>query len=200
VERLLGLGHQVLGIEQSSGMAAVLKNRQFGPSFSLLEESMEAASIPSGRADAVLAIGSLQYTRNPEEMVRRFAGWLKPGGLLCVLADSLVGLVTELLHAHKIDEAHERLRTRTAVWQQHGLEAKLHLFDRRTIEGFFAAAEFVHVSTAGMLITASAWGRDECTQAARTDLDGLLKIERRFLCDPAMADSGKHLLTIGRRP
>jgi trans-aconitate methyltransferase len=53
---------------------------------------MTDAGLPA-EAGMVLAMGSLQYTADPEAAIAHLAGWLRPGGVLAVLVDSLVGLV-----------------------------------------------------------------------------------------------------------
>jgi ubiquinone/menaquinone biosynthesis C-methylase UbiE len=102
-ERLVALGHHIVGIEQAPAMADVARARLPTDRFELIEGSMEAVELPEGQADLVLALGSLQYTVDPEHMIERFARWTRVGGSVVVLVDSLVALVLELVAAGKTD-------------------------------------------------------------------------------------------------
>lgn len=62
----------------------------------LIQGDMDAAEIPDNTADLVLAMGSLQYARDPAPCLRRFAGWLRLVRNVCVSVDSLVALILEL--------------------------------------------------------------------------------------------------------
>jgi hypothetical protein len=145
-------------------------------------------------------MGSLPFVNDPASMIKKFAAWTRPGGSVVVLADSLVALVLELLNAGKQDEALERLRSRRALWCTHGHEAELHLFDRRTLEAHFEAAGLERISTAGLLVTATAWGVPQLTAALAKDEAATLALERQLASDPALVDCAKQLLTVGYRP
>jgi SAM-dependent methyltransferase len=198
--RLIELGYEVVGIEQAQQMLAELRRRRLGARLRILEGSMEEVELPAGAAGMVLAMGSLQYARDPEATIRRFAGWVRPGGMVAVLVDSLVGLVLELLHDGKDSEALERLRTRRGVFRQAGQAADLHLLDRARLERAFAAAGLVEVRVAGLLVGAVAAGRDRLAELLAADWHGRLAIERALAADPLLADAGKQLLAMGRRP
>src|SRR6266568_707345 len=73
VEPLLALGYEVIGIEPAPGMIAELRRADHGQAFKLISEPMETVQLPHGSAGMVLALGSLQYSADPEAMVRRFA-------------------------------------------------------------------------------------------------------------------------------
>jgi SAM-dependent methyltransferase len=197
--RLLALGYEVTGIEQAPGMIAELRRRPPGSGFTLVEGSMADAELPP-EAGMVLAMGSLQYTPSPEETVRRLAGWLRPGGVLAVLVDSLVGLVLELLRDGRTEEAVERLATRRGVWVQEGLGADLHLLDRARLADAFSSAGLVDVRAGGLLVTAAPLGTPVVAERLRADREGHLALERRLMAEPVLADVGKHLLVTGRRP
>jgi hypothetical protein len=142
----------------------------------------------------------VQYTADPEATIAHLAGWLRPGGVLAVLVDSLAGLVLELLRDGRQEEALRRLATRRGVWRQHGLEADLHLLDRARLEAAFTAAGLTGIRTHGLLVTAAPLGREELAHRLTTDRDAHLAVERRLLDSPLLADTGKQLLTTGRRP
>lgn len=196
--RLLAMGYAVTGVEQAPGMIAELRRRPPGPGFTLVEGSMTDVTLPA-TAGAVLAMGSLQYTEDPEYAVRHLAGWLRPGGVLAVLVDSLVGLVLELLRDGRQDEALDRLARRRGVWRQDGHAADLHLLDRARLESAFAAAGLTDVRSVGLLVTAAPLGRAALTEQLTGDHDAHLDLERRLGDDPVLADVGKQLLVTGRR-
>jgi SAM-dependent methyltransferase len=200
VDRLLPAGHRVIGIEQAPGMIDELRRKHYADSFQLIEGSMEEATIASASADLVLAMGSLQYSEDPASMLHRFASWTKPGGTVAVLTDSYVALVLELLHVGKKEEALERLRTRRGMFRYRGEEAELHLLDRRTLESYFAASGLQQIVSFGLLVTASALGMPACTQRLLEDETGLMQLERNLGAIPALADNGKQLLVVGRKP
>jgi SAM-dependent methyltransferase len=200
VDRLLPLAQRVIGIEPAPEMIKVLERKMYGPSFSLISEPMETVSIEADTADVVLAMGSLQYSQAPAQMLHRFASWARPGGIVFVLADSYMALVLELLSARNVDEALERATTRMGVWKHNGQEAELHLFDRNTLETYFRNAGLIDVVSRGLLVTATAWGITECKKAATCDETSLLRLERKLAEIPAMADAGKQIIATGRKP
>lgn len=133
-------------------------------------------------------------------MIKKFGSWTRPGGLVCVYVDSFVALILELLRCHNLVEAFERMDSRRGFWKQHGQEAEMHLLDRQALERLFAQAGLVEVRSYGLLVTASAWGREAYTRAAAEDQAAFLELERRLSAFPVLADVGKHVLVIGRRP
>jgi SAM-dependent methyltransferase len=200
VSRLLSLGHRVIGIEQAPQMVGALQAKQYGPNFTLITKDMEAVHLDSESVDLVMAIGSVHYTKDPADMIRRFATWAKPGGSVCVLVDSLLAVVLELIRIGKADESLSRLRARRGVFTLHSQQADLHLYDSRTLQSHFVAAGLKDVSCHGMLVTSSAWGRDGCTAAMESNEAAFLTLERELASFPVMADAGKHLFVSGRRP
>jgi SAM-dependent methyltransferase len=198
--RLLSLGHRVVGIEQAPEMLKVLAAKGFGPRLNLIAGSMETVSLPPASADIVVAMGSVQYARDPARMIRRFASWTKPGGRVLVCVDSLVALILELVSLHKIEEARRILHTGRGVFTHGGKSADLHVYDRRTLESYFAAAGLVELDCCGLLLSMSALGRDGCARAIVSDRAGFLDSERKLAGFPAVADIGKHIIVCGRRP
>jgi SAM-dependent methyltransferase len=200
VGRLLGMGYDVIGIEQAPGMIAELRRARYGRGFTLIEESMETAELAEASSGMVLALGSLQYTSDPAATVRRFASWLRPGGTVVALVDSLVALVIELLQQGHIEEAVERLRTRIGSWSVGGHDADLHLMDRERLSQIFEGAGLRQVQVLGLLATAAPVGRELLNERLRSDWDGNLALERELSAHPVLADIGKQLLATGRRP
>ena len=195
--RLLALGYEVTGVEQSPGMIAGLGDP--GPGFTLVAGSMADAVLPPDAA-MVLAMGSLQYTPDPEAAIGRLASWLRPGGVLAILVDSLTALVLELLRAGRTEEALARLTTRRGVYEAHGHAADLHLLDRARTEAAFTAAGLTRIRSHGLLVSASALGREELTARLVAGWDAQMALEGRLADDPLLADAGKQLLVTGRRP
>jgi SAM-dependent methyltransferase len=197
--RFLAQGHQVVGIEPAPRMserAATLQDENF----TLLRDRVEHVTMPPGSADAVVAMGSLQYTADPAAAIARCAGWLRPGGVLCVLVDSLFGLVVELMRADRTDEAMQRLCTRRGVWRIDDQEADLHLLDAAALGNAFVQAGLEVTSTSGLLVGTSLIGRDKLVKALSEDYERQLGQERAMADRPELADLGKQLLVIGRRP
>lgn len=200
IERLLSRGHRVIGIEQAPEMLRVLRAKRFGSGFELLESGMEEARIAPGSADLVLAIGSVQYIRQPAAMLRRFADWTRPGGHVCVMVDSLVALVLELLRAGRPEEALQRLGAGRGVFTLGAEQADLYLYDAATLRTQLAVAGLSDIACHGLLVSSSAWGREGCARAISEDESAFLDFERRLAGSPAMADAGKHLFAWGRKP
>jgi SAM-dependent methyltransferase len=200
VGRLTALGYDVIGVEQAPGMIAELRRADYGPGFTLVEESMETADLTEASAGLVLALGSLQYTSDPTATVRRFATWLRPGGTVVALVDSLVALVIELLQQGRTEEAMERLRTRVGCWSMAGHEADMHLMDRDRLRQVFLDAGLRQVEVSGLLATAAPLGRERLNERLRDDWDEHLAVERALSAHPVLADIGKQLLVTGRRP
>jgi SAM-dependent methyltransferase len=197
--RWLARGPHVIGIEQSPEMIAELRRKRPGPHFRLISEGMEDAEIEPGSADLVVAMGSLHYVADPAAMLRRFADWVRPGGQVCVYTDSLMALVLELIRMGRPEEALRCLETRRGVFRQGDTQAQLHLFDRAALETLFAAAGLVDVGCHGLLVTASAWDKAGCAEQAMADEEAFMRLERRLMSDPAIADAGKHIIASGRR-
>ncbi len=200
LERLLSMGHRVTGIEQAPGMIAILEGLALPPGFTLLRSPMEDAPVSPASADLVMALGSVQYAADPAAMIRRFAGWTRPGGHVCAYADSLVSLVAELIRDGRTAEALERLSTRRGVFGDGAVSASLHLYDRQGMEADFRAAGLVDVRCHGLAVGAGAIGRKNYATSMATDETATMAMERRLSVDPAMADLGLHVLTIGRVP
>jgi SAM-dependent methyltransferase len=198
-ERLIAMGHSVIGIEPAPAMARAARERNPGDQLTLIEGRMEDAELEA-QADVVMAMGSLQYTRDPDAAVARLAEWTRPGGTVLVLVDSLVALVIELLRAGKQEEALERLRTRQGVWQTNGQSADLHLLHRERLETAFTAAGLQNVRSHGLLVGATVDGREQLAQSLEQDPAARLSTERELMAFSELADLGKQLLVEGRVP
>jgi SAM-dependent methyltransferase len=199
-QQLVELGHHVVGVEPTPAMAAIARSQVPSQDFELIEATAEAAEIADGCADMVLAMGSLQYVDEPRRVVGRAARWLRPGGWLVVLVDSLVALVAELLAAGKPDEAFERLGSRTGRWSLDGREVTHHLADRAEMEQSMRAAGLVEISVRGLLVGATIFGRQGLATRLEKDWAGQIDVERRLSYEEQLADLGKQLLAIARRP
>jgi SAM-dependent methyltransferase len=200
VERFLALGHRVVGIENSPAMATAVRRRIRNPRFRLIEDSMESVDVPEpATADLVVAMGSLQYTSDPEATVERFASWLRPEGRLCVLVDSLAALVIELMRCGEQAEALMRAKTRRGIWCEGGRFAELHLLDRARLEAAFTSTGLKEVTSFGLLIGASLVGREEMVARLENGWEAQLAFERGLARHPLIADLGKQLLVCGRK-
>jgi SAM-dependent methyltransferase len=198
--RLINLGHAVVGIEQAPAMAAVARKLRASGRFELLEVPMEEAVLPVRQADLVLAMGSLQYSIDPEQMLQRLSRWARPGGWVVLLVDSLIALVLELLAAGKEDEAMLRLETRRAAWIQGDLQADYHLLDRERLERAFQDAGLDEIRIRGLLVGWSALGRERMLRRLTDSRDSQMAMERRLAASPLLADLGKQLYGSGRVP
>lgn len=194
-ERLVATGHRVTGIEPSPRMADAAEKR-LGPGVTLIRAGVEHADPPP--ADVVLAMGSLQYAADPVAAIARCAGWLRPGGTLCVLVDSRQALVLELLAVGRVDEALERSRSHRGRWRLGELSAGMHLFDAAELRVAVEAADLVVERLSGLLVGASAHGRTGLADRLTRDYPGTLAAERRLAAEPALADLGKQLIVVGR--
>lgn len=198
--RLIDLGHVVVGIEPAPAMAARARERITSTRFELVEQPMELADLPARQADAVLAMGSLQYAEQPEQALQRLVRWVRPGGAVAVLVDSLVALVIELLAAGKVDEALARLETRQGTWVQDGLRADHHLFDSARLWRAFEGAGLVDIEVRGLLVSWSAFGREEMLDRLNRDRTRQMALEHRLMGNPEVTDLAKQLYASGRAP
>lgn len=198
-ERIVGLGHTVIGIEQAPAMADAARARLGTDRFELIEGSMEDVNLPDGGADLTLALGSLQYTLDPERMIERLAGWTRAGGSVVVLVDSLVALVLELVASGKHTEALQRLDTRRGIWVQGEQSADNHQLDRDRLLEAFRRAGLTSIRARGLLVGASALGRQQFTARLVEDWAGQMALERRLAESPLLADLGKQLFVSGLR-
>jgi len=198
-ERLLDLGHTVVGIEPAPAMANAARSRLADRhGFELIEQRVEDIADAGGTFDLILAMGSLQYCDDPPAVVRSAAPWLCPGGSIAVLVDSCAALVVELLRAGDTNQAIERAGTHRGCWRQGDRSAAMHLFDRRSLTGVFADAGLHHVRAYGLLVGATVWGRDELARRLNDEPDHL-EVERQLANVEAIADLGKQLLVVGGR-
>lgn len=198
-KRIVGLGHTVIGIEQAPAMAEVARAGLAEDRFELIEGPMEEVDLPEGRADLVIALGSLQYTPDPEHMVGRLARWTRAGGAVAALVDSQVALVLELLAAGKREEALQRLETRMGTWIQGGESADNHQIDRDRLVDAFRRAGLSGIRARGLLVGASAFGLQRLVESLAQDRDRQMALERRLAESFLLADLGKQLLVSGRR-
>ena len=196
--RCLERGHKVICIEPSPAMCAVLRQKFACQPCRIVEASVEDADVGVGVADAVLAMGSLQYSAKPDEAVARMRQWLRPGGLFCAHVDGLKALTLELLRLGRIDEALQRMEQRHGVFTYGAHQAPLHLFDDAGLRSLLTQAGFAEVDTRGLLITPSAWGRERSAAELGRDEAAFAALERRLSASPALADFGKHLIAWGR--
>jgi len=200
-KRLTGLGYSVLGIEPAPLMARRARERMANDKeFRLLESRVEEVDLPAGTNDAVVAIGSLQYTDEPADAVARMAGWLRPGGVLAVLVDSLAALILELVKDGRIEEANERARERRGVWTEGGFSADLHLMDTAQLAELCGDAGLEVVGCHGLLVGTSLLGRTRVVERLEADFAGQLEEERSAALQPDLADLGKQLFVVARMP
>lgn len=203
-DRLVGLGHHVIGIEGAPVMAeaARARARRLGTDrFTVIEGRMEDdhPTLP-GRAAAVIAMGSFQYADDPDRVLASMYSWLRPGGSVAILVDSLGGLVATLLHEGRADDAVQRATTRRGRWQPEGAPAaELTLFDRGDLTARVQRAGFSDVEARGLLVSASILGVAEFTARLEHNERATMATERALAEQNGLADLGKQLLVTGRR-
>jgi len=198
--RLVDLGHQVIGIEPSTEMADVAEGRGFGNNFKVVRASVDEAKLPDGSADAVVAMGSLQYAPTPSRSIARMATWLRPGGWMLILGDSLLALTLELLGTGRIEEAVERARSLTAEYRSANVAVRHWLFTADHLRQWLTQAGLVDVEVCGLLVSWSAFGRDHVTSQLAHDPETICGLDRRLAGLSPLADAGKQLLGMGRLP
>ncbi len=197
--QMVQLGHTVIGIEQAPGMIAAATQMKLGPQFTVIESSLEDVQLPEASVDVVLAMGSLQYTLYPQEIIAKFAYWLKPGGIVCLLYDSLVGMVLELLDVGKTEEALERLASRQGVWVLGEYSADLHLMHSQQVQSYCQQAYLTEIRSYGLLINSSALGKHRLIEQLKQDSSTIMALEQKLSLIPELADTGKQILTIAKK-
>jgi SAM-dependent methyltransferase len=202
VPRFLALGHRVVGIEQSPAMAAAAI-RRFGENarFTLIEGDMCEVELPEGAADCAVAMGSVQYAGDPNLAIKRMGSWTKPGGTVCILVDSLLALIADLIRRGEFQEALDRLHSRTGRWvMESGLEVDQYLFDAEELRNAVLNAGLVDVQVRGLLVSSSVMSVEMLTTELERDWSSRLNIERQLSARPELADLGKQLLAWGHKP
>jgi ubiquinone/menaquinone biosynthesis C-methylase UbiE len=196
--RLVDLGHSVVGIECAPSMAAHARRHVSAENFELIEQPVEDVELPTGHADLVLAMGSLQYTVDPSAVLAKVRRWLVPGGAVAILVDSLVALVLELSERGNEEEALDRLRTRTATWVQGGRRADYHLLDAQGVRDLMEQAGFIDIEVGGLLVGWTIHGRSGMLRRLECQWAEQLEVERSLAKASRLADAGKQLIGVGR--
>ncbi|MCQ8241310.1 class I SAM-dependent methyltransferase [Rhizosaccharibacter radicis] len=199
-ERFLRAGHRVTGIEPADGMVAILRERGLGPRFTLMQSTMEDAVLPERTADLVVAIGSLQYSAAPERAAASLLRWLKPGGRVVLMVDSLLALVQERIRENRHEEAQHVLETRRGSFTFEERTLSLQLHDRDSIGRLLVEAGFELEQVRGLVVSAATLGRPGCSDAMRHDAAAFLARDKALADHPVTADGGLHLLAVARRP
>jgi SAM-dependent methyltransferase len=199
-ERFLEAGHEVVGFDPSPLMVERARARGLGPTFRVEQGGVDDIDLTGHDADLVVAMGSIQYADDPMAAIVRMAGWLRPGGTLAVLCDSLVALVMELLADNRVEEALDRARTGEAEYALDGLVVRHRLMDAAMLRQAYAAAGLTGVDVQGLLVSWTALGRRALVHRLSNDHNGTLTVERELAACTRVADAGKQLLALGRRP
>jgi len=76
-----------------------LQRSRFRCAVSFLVGRAEALPIPDGVADAVTCLCAIEHIVNPEKFLAEVARVLKPGGMLCITADSLANVTSDELRS-----------------------------------------------------------------------------------------------------
>jgi SAM-dependent methyltransferase len=196
---LIDAGHKVIGIEQARSMVDAVKQRLLGDRFELIANNMESVDLSAEKADAVFAMGSLQFTADPAKQLKKFASWVRPGGYVAVYVDSLVARVLELLRIGRTEEAMSCLKTRRDVRQKLGESADVHLFDDKILRAYFESAGLQSVQPYGLLASASAYGNDGCDERLREDEYTFIQSESTLSSSPLFINLGKYVFMVGQR-
>ncbi len=197
--RWCALGHHVTGIEQAPGMIASLRADWPQGDFALIQGDMDAVDLTEASADLVLAMGSLQYARDPAALLRRFARWLRPGGHVCVYVDSLVSLVLELIRNRRDEEALEAATTRSGRFRHEEHAASVLLYDQQSLRRDFEQAGLADIRCHGLGVRAGIVGRAAATADMQVNEAATMQIERRLTAIQTLADTGLHILAVGSK-
>jgi SAM-dependent methyltransferase len=197
--RFAALGHRVVAIDHAPRMVAGARERLPIDRCAVVHASIEEANVEEASADLVVAMGSVQYTRDPERVIERFGRWVRPGGSVAVLVDSLVAMAVEKIRAGRHEHGLAEARERRGVWEQDDAAADLHLLDRARLEAAFRRGGLADIRSAGLLVTATIFGLPWVFERLGTAADDLLALEQNLMDEPALADLGKQLLVVGHR-
>jgi len=198
--QLCALGHHVTGLEQAPGMIDALRSNPPGETFTLVEGDMLHTDLGEGVADAVIALGSLQYSTDPARTVQNMARWLRPGGVLFVHVDGLLSLAYELIGRGATDEAIRIARTGQGEFRVGEHSAGLTLFDRSSLKALMTEAGMSATRILGLGVQAGIIGRRAASQAMAEDEQRALAVEDELAAEERLADAGLHLLAVSRKP
>lgn len=196
---LVQRGHRVVGIEPSAEMFARAQGLNLGDGFELQHATADEAEVAPDSADLVIAMGSIQYSPDPTASIATMASWVKPGGHLVVLVDSLMSLVVELIRNDDPDQGIERLLSKRARFTAGPGTVEHHLFDAAELNDAFVAAGLDAVSVKGLLVDWTCRPRTEAMQRLTDEPADALALERRLSEQPDLANLGKQLLAVGMK-
>jgi SAM-dependent methyltransferase len=194
--RFEAAGWRYVGVDDAPQMVAAA--RAAHPNAEIIEASMDDVDLAPACADLVIAMGSLQYSRDPAALARRMAAWAKPDAFVCVLVDSFLGLLLELVGNGRLAEARERAATRRSRWLLDGAAVEYALLDAGALAALFDAAGFTDVRTSGLLVGLTALGRERWGEQYTADPEATLARERFLSAQAVAADAGKHVLLTAR--
>lgn len=119
---------------------------------------------------------------------------------MLILGDSLLALILELLGAGRVEEAVERACSLTAEFRIANVAVRHWLFTADSLRQWLTEAGLVEVEVCGLLVSWSAFGRDQVTLRLTHDPETICALDRLLAGLPPLADAGKQLLGMGRRP
>lgn len=192
--------HRVTGISDDRDLLDSLDETDLHPGFTLVEGAAGTVEMPDAAADLVAAFDAVPNAADPVALVRRFAAWVRPGGAVCVQADSLLAAHAELLRDGREAAADRMLATHRSGVADGGRGVDVRLFTAAALRDTLRAAGLVDVEVRGLVIGASLWGRIGVAARMRHNEEDYLALERTFWKEPALADQGLHLFAMGRRP
>jgi SAM-dependent methyltransferase len=73
---------EVVGVDISEQMLDVARREWAHPRVTYRHQAIERLALPPGRLDLVVSSLALHYVEDYAGLIRRVAGWLKPGGIL----------------------------------------------------------------------------------------------------------------------
>ncbi len=201
-ERLLSAGYTVTGIEPAPGMAdhAARRSGRRRGAVTLLRSRVEDVELPPPRSDASWRWAP---SSTPRTRPRRSPAW--PGG--CVPAGSSPCSSTACRRwCSSWSPRAGRRRRQPGSPRGAGCGASTAsrptctCWTQRRCAGRTPRPAWRSSGVAGLLVGATAYGRDGLPRRLKGDFAGALAVERRLAAQPDLADLGKQLLIVGRRP
>ena len=112
---------EVTGVDISERMLALARAERSHPRLTYLREAIEAVTFPPDHFDLVVSSLAIHYVADYRGLMRRVAGWLRPGGILVYSTEHPVYLTRACTEGWVRDAAGQPLHWAVDAYAEEGL-------------------------------------------------------------------------------